>query len=188
MSAPEPIIRRELRPGDLGRLVAHHGETYAAEYGVDGEFEAHVAASVARAATSGWPSEREGIWIVELEGEHAGSVALTDEGDGTAVLRWVVLDRRLRGNGLGGRLIDEALALARRSRYEVVRLATFSELKAAARIYRSRGFRLVDSDTAPRWGRDAITYQRYELDLQARAHDLSSVSAGTSARPFSVSA
>jgi ribosomal protein S18 acetylase RimI-like enzyme len=189
MSAPQPTIRRELRPGDLGRVIAHHGRTYAAEYGVDANFEAHVAASVAHAtANPGWPSEREGIWIVELAGEHAGSVGLTDEGDGSAVLRWVVLDRTLRGRGLGAQLLDEALDLARRSAYDVVRLETFSDLRAAAKLYRSRGFTLISSDTAPRWGRESVTYQRYELDLQARAHDLSSLSAGTSARPFSVSA
>lgn len=183
------VIRRELRPGDFGRIVAHHGRVYAAEYGVDATFEGHVAASVAAVATRpSWPTNREGIWIVEADGEHAGSLGLTDEGDGTAAVRWVVLDRRLRGRGLGARMVDEALALARDAGYHRVCLETFSDLREAARIYRSRGFELVSAETGPRWGRDEITYQRYELDLQARAQSLSSLSAGTSASPFSVSA
>lgn len=185
----EPTIRRELRPGDLGRIVEHHGRVYAAEHGVNPEFEAHVAASVGRAATKpGWPGEREGIWIVEVDGRHAGSLALSDEGDGTACIRWVVLDPELRGRGLAAQMLDEALELARRSGYRSVRLATFSELKVAAQMYRSRGFVEVSAETSPRWGRDAITYQRYELNFQARAQSASSVSAGTSASPFSVSA
>ncbi len=189
MNEAQAVIRRQLRDGDLGRIIAHHGTVYPREYGVDATFEAHVAASVAAAAgRPGWPGDREGIWIVELDGEHCGSVALTDDGDGNATLRWVVLDERLRGRGLASRLIDEALALARESRYRLVRLETFSDLRAAARLYRSRGFELVSSQTGPRWGREEITYQRYELDLHARAQSLSSVSAGTSARPFSVSA
>ena len=96
-----PTIRRELRAGDLGRIVAHHGTVYEGEYGVDRTFEAQVAATVAAAGKRGFPREREGIWIVELDGRHAGSVALTDEGDGLATLRWVVLDPDLRGHGLG---------------------------------------------------------------------------------------
>jgi ribosomal protein S18 acetylase RimI-like enzyme len=161
-----PQVRRSLRPGDLGEIVAHHGRTYGAEYGVDSTFEGHVAASVARAAARGFPSDRERIWIVECDGEHAGSLALTDEGDDEAAVRWFMFDARLRGHGLGRRLLAELLAEAVESGYTQVWLETFSELRAAAHLYREHGFRVVSEDTSPRWGRDLITYQRYELELQ----------------------
>jgi ribosomal protein S18 acetylase RimI-like enzyme len=160
-----PRIRQVLRPGDLGAIVAHHGRVYGREYGVDETFEGHVAAAVARAATRGFPSEREAICIVEHDGEHAGSLALTDEGDDAAALRWFVLDSRLRGHGLGRRLLEEMLARAEERGYARVWLETFSELEAAAHLYRAHGFRLLSENTAPRWGREWITYQRYELDL-----------------------
>jgi N-acetylglutamate synthase-like GNAT family acetyltransferase len=160
-------IRRELRPGDLGGIVAHHGRVYSREYGVDSTFEAMVATSVAEAGRRGWPTEREGIWIVERDGAVAGSLGLTDEGD-TGVLRWFVLDPDLRGRGLGRRLVAELIAKAREVGYERLRLETFSDLRAAAHLYREAGFELVREDTRPRWGRDAITYQYYELEL-ARA-------------------
>jgi GNAT superfamily N-acetyltransferase len=162
----EPRIRRQLRPGDLGTIVAHHGRLYAREHGVDASFEAHVAKSVARAALHGFPGEREAIWIVEHAGEHAGSIALTDEGGGEATLRWFVLEPHLRGRGLGRRLVGEVLAEARAAGYAVIALETFSELTAAARIYRDHGFELVWEETKPRWGRAQITYQRYALALQ----------------------
>lgn len=160
-------IRRELRPGDLGAIVEHHGRLYAREYGVDQTFEAMVGASVAEAGRRGWPRPHEGIWIVELDGRHAGSVALTDEGDRQGAVRWVVLDRELRGSGLGRRLIGELVDKAREHAYELLWLETFSELRTAARIYRSYGFELQWERIGPRWGRDEITYQRYELDLRA---------------------
>src|SRR5215217_1774230 len=106
-------IRRELRPGDLGAIIEHHGRTYAREYGVDSSFEAHVAAAVARAAIRGFPRESEAIWIVERDGVHAGSLAMTDEGDGVACVRFFVLDAELRGAGLGRQLLDELLDTAR---------------------------------------------------------------------------
>ena len=167
--SPATRIRRVLRPGDLDAIVAHHGRIYGPEHGVDSTFERHVAATVAEAGARGFPSEREAIRIVEHDGEHAGSLALTDEGDGAAALRWFVLDPELRGRGLGRRLLDEMLAKAQESGYERIWLATFSDLEAAAHLYREHGFRLVSEDSAPRWGRDRITYQRYELELPSGA-------------------
>jgi N-acetylglutamate synthase-like GNAT family acetyltransferase len=161
-------IRRELRPGDLGAIVAHHGRLYAREYGVNSEFEAMVAKSVAEVGSGGWPTERDGIWIVERDGAHAGSMALTDDGDNTGAIRWVVLDPDLRGQGLGRRLLNELLAKAREIGYERLRLETFSDLRAAAHLYHEAGFKVIREDTSPRWGRDSITYQHYELDLAAR--------------------
>jgi ribosomal protein S18 acetylase RimI-like enzyme len=161
----EPTIRRELRPGDLGAVVAHHGRVYGEEYGVDSTFEAHVAATVAEAGKRGFPSPQEAIRVVELDGEHAGSIALTDEGNGEATIRWFVLSPELRGHGLGRRLLDEMLAAAAESGYSRVVLETFSELEAAAHLYLEHGFEVVSVDTAPRWGREQISYQRYELEL-----------------------
>ena len=181
-------IRSDLRPGDLGAIIAHHGELYAREYGNDSTFEAHVAAAVSAIGTRGWPGPREQVRIAELNGRHVGSIALSDEGDGWAALRFFVLDAELRGQGLGRRWLAELLESAERNGYEGVRLETFSDLRAAAHIYRSHGFVVIAEDTGPRWGRPAITYQRYELTFQSSAHSASSARAGSSARPFSVSA
>ena len=157
-------IRRELRPGDLGAIVALHGRLYSREYGVDSTFEAMVAAAVTEAGSRGWPTEREGIWIVEREGVLVGSLALTDDGD-AGVIRWFVLDPDLRGRGLGRRLLAELLAKARDVGHARLCLETFSDLRAAAHLYREVGFEITWEDTRPRWGRDSITYQHYELEL-----------------------
>lgn len=158
-------IRRQFHPGDLEAIADAHARIYPREYGVDSEFVAMVESSLARAAERGFPSEREGIWIAELDAEHAGSVALTDEGDGTAMLRWVLLEPALRGRGLGRRMVAEAIVLAREHGYERIRLFTFSDLTTAASIYRSHGFEVVDAHSGPRWGRDRVTYQNLELVL-----------------------
>jgi ribosomal protein S18 acetylase RimI-like enzyme len=164
----EVTVRDEFRPGDLEAIIAHHRRVYGEEYGVDSRFGDFVAAAVARAAERGFPGEREAIRIVELDGAHAGSIGLSDEGD-EAAIRWVVFSPEVRGNGLGRRLLGELLAFAEDQGYRRVWLETFSELRAAAHLYREHGFVVTGEDTAPRWGRDAITMQRYELELEARA-------------------
>lgn len=162
----EPTIRRELRPGDLEAIIAHHGRLYPVEYGVDSTFEGFVASAVARVAARGFPGAREEIRVLDLDGEHVGSIALTDEVDGEAAIRWFVLNREIRGRGLGRQLLGELLERAAELGYRRVWLETFSDLRAAAHLYREHGFRVTSADTGPRWGRDAITYQRYELELE----------------------
>ena len=159
-------IRRELRPGELGAIVSLHGRIYSSEYGVDPSFEAFVGSSIVRAALRGWPEEQGGIWVVESGGRLSGSVGYTDEGDGTTVLRWVLLEPSLRGRGLGRRLISELIEEVRAGGFSRIRLETFSELRGAARIYRDHGFEVIHTETGPRWGREEITYQHYELVLE----------------------
>ncbi len=165
----EATIRSEAQTGDMDAIVAHHRQVYGEEYGVDSRFGDFVAAAVARAAQRGFPTEREAIRIVELDGEHVGSIGLSDEGDDEAAIRWVVLSPEVRGDGLGRRLLGEMLDFAEEQGYRRVWLETFSELTAAANLYRDVGFVVTSADTAPRWGLDAITFQRYELELAARA-------------------
>ena len=156
-------IRREMRPGDPEAIVAMHERLYPAEYDRNELFVAMVAKSVAEAVEAGWP-DGGGIWVVERGGEFAGSVALTDEGDGVGSLRWVLLAPELRGAGLGRRLVGEAVERARELGMSRVELYTFSALRTAARIYREAGFRVVNSYERSDWG-PTITYQEYVLEL-----------------------
>jgi ribosomal protein S18 acetylase RimI-like enzyme len=158
-------IRRQFRPTDPDAIVDLHRRIYPREYGVDTTFVGFVQAAVDAAVDQGWPGEREGLWVVERHGQFAGCVAYTDEGQGVAMLRWFVFDPVLRGRGLGRRLVRELLAEVEEKGYSMVRLETFSDLRAAARIYLDNGFEVVSAETGPRWGRDEVTYQRYELAL-----------------------
>jgi GNAT superfamily N-acetyltransferase len=154
----------DLRPGDLGAIVRLHGLVYAAEYGLDGTFEASVAARLAELAVRGWPSEREGIWVVESGTEPVGAITLSDHGDGVARLGHFVLVPEARGQGLGRRLVHDLLARAREAGYSRIELLTFSELTAAASIYRAAGFVRTTSEPRRLWGRE-LELQTYALDF-----------------------
>ena len=155
-------IRTDLRPGDIGAIVRFHGLVYAEECGFDHTFEAYVAGPLGEFAQS--ISEREHVWIGESEGRLAGCIAIVESEPGVAQLRWYLVDPDFRGQGLGRRLLSEALEFCRACGYRSVFLYTVGMLKAAAHLYRSVGFRRVEAKRARLWGVDVID-ERYELLL-----------------------
>jgi RimJ/RimL family protein N-acetyltransferase len=161
--APSYRVRTEVLPGDGDAIVDLHARLYSKEYGMGEGFVAGVRENVDAALASGWP-EGGGAWIVECDGEFAGSVGLTDEGDGKGRIRWVLLDPKVRGLGLGRELVGRAVERARELGMKRLELDTFSELTNAAKIYRGLGFRVVSARERSDWGKP-IVYQYYELEL-----------------------
>ena len=159
---PNIKLRSHLQPGDIGYLVFLHGTLYAAEQGWDHTFEAYVAGPLAEFAK--FQGERERIWIVERNGEVAGSIAIVEAADNKAQLRWLLLHPDLRGLGIGRLLIEEALSFCRESRYSLVFLWTVSALADAAKLYQAAGFRLTEEAARELWG-TTVTEQRYDLIL-----------------------
>jgi GNAT superfamily N-acetyltransferase len=165
--SPQIVIRPLGQPGDLGWMVMTHGELYAAEFGWDTDFEALVARIVADYA-AGRDPDREAAWIAELDGRRVGCVLCVRADDATAQLRILLVDPSARGHGLGGRLVDECLAFARRAGYTRMTLWTNDPLVAARRVYLSRGFTLVRQEPHRSFGVDLVG-QVYQRDLSASA-------------------
>lgn len=166
-------IRIGPRPGDLGTVLAMHGEIYAREFAFSAEFEAHVAEAVATfaaalGAAQDDPSRPEPgwLWVAERDGEVLGTVALTDEGEGVAQLRWFLVRPDARG-GLGTRLLDTCLAHARSSGFRHVKLWTVDGLDAAAALYTRAGFVRTEENAVRQWGVHLV-YVRYDLELNRR--------------------
>jgi ribosomal protein S18 acetylase RimI-like enzyme len=157
--------RRELRDGDLEAITALHQRVYEAEYGVDERFGASVLRSLQDAVARGWPRSGGGVWLVERDGDLAGSLVLTDEGSAHGRVRCFLLAPELRGAGLGRRLLGQLLAEARAAGLQTLELETFSELAAAARLYRDAGFSISWERETDHWG-PPIRYQHYELELR----------------------
>lgn len=174
-TAPEgsrwATVRHALRPGDFGRVVEQHGALYAAEYGFDLTFEAYVAESLAELGTA--PASSGRLWLAELDGRLAGSIGIVERlsdrrlsnevsSERAAQLRWFLVAPEARGQGLGQRLLNEALAFCRERAYARVYLWTVSLLTAAARRYRAAGFTKTEEQTHPLWGLTLIE-ERYDL-------------------------
>jgi GNAT superfamily N-acetyltransferase len=158
------MIRRLGRPGDLGWVVAAHGEVYAAEFGWDSSFEALVARIVADYGETADP-EREAAWIAEsAAGERVGCVFCVAADEHTAQLRILLVVPAARGERLGARLVDECVRFARGAGYKRMVLWTNDPLVAARRIYLAAGFVLTGEEAHRSFGVDLVG-QTYELEL-----------------------
>ena len=160
-SSDEFTVRTDIRPGDLGMIVHLHGVVYAREYGLDHTFEPYVAKPLADFVLAGPGAGR--LWIAETQGRIVGSIAIVRSGE-EAQLRWFLLLPEVRGKGLGGRLMREALGYCRTEGFKSVYLWTFDELADALALYSKHGFMESERKTAPVWGRER-TEIRMELRL-----------------------
>jgi GNAT superfamily N-acetyltransferase len=157
-------IRHELRPGDLGEIVRQHGVLYAREYGFDQTFEAYVAGPLAEFVKAGTGRDR--LWIAEAKDQFAGSVAILSGSSDAAQLRWFLVHPAMRGQGLGRRLLNTAVAFAGAQGCHSIFLWTVSQLTTAARLYQSAGFRRVQERPGRLWGTEVIE-ERFVLQLTA---------------------
>ncbi len=161
-SAPV-IVLREPQPGDLGWVVQQHGEIYAREYGWNQSFEGLVAGVIAKFQRDLQP-DWERAWIAEVNGQKAGSVFVVRKSKTVAQLRLLILAPQARGQGLGGCLTDEVIALARAKGYRKLVLWTNQCLTAARAIYAKRGFTLTHSETHTGYGSPQVG-ETWELKL-----------------------
>jgi ribosomal protein S18 acetylase RimI-like enzyme len=157
-------VRRHLRDGDADAIAELHRRVYGSEYGLNEQFVDGVRRGLAAAVASGWPQRGGAVWLVDGEEGLRGALGLTDEGDGAGRVRWLVLDPALRGRGLARSLVAELLDEARAAGLHTLTLETYSDLTAAARIYRDAGFRVEWERVHDDWG-PTITFQGYRLDL-----------------------
>lgn len=132
-------IRSDLRPGDLGRLIALHGTAYEGEAGHFGlMFEAYVARTVAEFMIDNGGKGR--VFLAERGGDLVGTAAMVAREEARGQLRWVLTDPSTRGSGLGRRLVEATIEYARAEGWREVFLETTVGLDASRALYDRLGF------------------------------------------------
>jgi DNA-binding MarR family transcriptional regulator/N-acetylglutamate synthase-like GNAT family acetyltransferase len=154
-AAPDPIVLRGHEIGDIGHVARRQGQLYAQEYGWDVSFEALVAEIGARFVRRFDPAH-ERCWIAEQGGRIVGSVFVVRRSARTAQLRLLYVEPSARGQGLGGRLVDECIRFARAKGYRVLTLWTNDVLDAARHVYESRGFVLGRQERHRSFGKSLV--------------------------------
>jgi DNA-binding MarR family transcriptional regulator/N-acetylglutamate synthase-like GNAT family acetyltransferase len=158
-----PFIIRQPVCGDMGWVIQRHGEIYFEEYNWNEEFEALVAEIVAKFMHD-FDAARERCWIAEKDGENIGCIFLVKKDEETAKLRLLLVDPKVRGMGLGAKLIEECIRFARRCGYKKMVLWTNSVLLEARHLYQKFGFTLVEQEEHHSFGQDLVG-ENWELIL-----------------------
>lgn len=163
--APGEIILRPHRIGELGWLIHRQGLLYHEEFGWNGEFEALIARIYHEYETAP-ETPGKGLWIAELNGSIAGSVFILPAPGkpGISQLRMLYTEPFARGQGIGGKLVDQAVRFSREAGYEGIILWTQSCLADARRIYERAGFTQISEEPHHSFGADLVG-QYLELKL-----------------------
>ena len=155
-------LRTDVSLDDLQAIIDLHGSIYAAEQGWNVSFKVYVAGPLIDAARGLSPRSR--IWIAEHGGKLVGCIGMIEASKEAAQLRWLLVDPKARNQGLGKRLLTEALTFAREQGFDSVFLWTESSLTVAARLYAAAGFRKTEERAGWKWGAGVVE-ERYELSM-----------------------
>ena len=156
-------IRNELLPGDLGYITYLHGKLYGTEYGYGIPFEAYVAKGL-HEFYSNYDPAKDRVWICEHNQKIIGFLLLMHRENGTAQLRYFLIEPYYRGIGLGKKLMDLYMEFLHDRQYRSSYLWTTHELAAAAAIYKRHGFKLTEEKESTAFGK-RLREQRYDLLL-----------------------
>jgi GNAT superfamily N-acetyltransferase len=149
-------------PGLIGGIVSLHAGYYARHWGFGCAFEALVARDLAELLARNERS-RDGVWSAWHAEQLVGAAAIDGrvDPDGSARLRFFVVDEALQGGGIGRQLLRAALDHADALEAPLVWLTTFAGLERARRLYEQHGFVLVHQSDDTTWG-VTVSEQRFE--------------------------
>jgi GNAT superfamily N-acetyltransferase len=152
-------------PGAIGRVAELHATYYSHAWNFGLYFEAKVASGLSEFLLRFDPAT-DGFWTAGRSGRVEGAIAIDGARANTegAHLRWFILSDALRGQGVGNRLMQEALGFCRQRGYARVFLWTFQGLESARHIYEKFGFELVEQIEGEQWGKRVLE-QCYALVL-----------------------
>lgn len=150
-AAERSVSLRTFRAGDMGMIAARQSIVYREEYGWGPEIEV-IEGEVTTNFLRNFKPGREQCWVAEVNGVMAGSVFLTDEGDGQSRLRLLYVESFARGLGIGRLLVSACVNFARETGYREMSLWTHTILETARRIYAEHGFTITETAMHERFG------------------------------------
>ncbi|WP_234117720.1 bifunctional helix-turn-helix transcriptional regulator/GNAT family N-acetyltransferase [Clostridium hydrogenum] len=165
LSFPEETFKiRTYKPEDMDYIIKKHRELYEHEYGFSSIFGDYVEKYLYQ-FNKYYDKAKENIWIAEMNSSPVGVIAIAKVDNATAQLRWFLIEPKVRGKGLGHKLIKTAMDFCKEKKYNHVFLWTADVLKTARHIYSSYGFKLTESIDNTSWADKLVKEERWDLYL-----------------------
>ena len=110
-------------PGAIGRVAELHATYYQRIPGFGVFFESRVARELAQFCEA-YDDDRDGLWLAHLDGGIEGAIAIdgTHAGKDGAHLRWFITSDKVRGTGIGRKLLASAVEFCRACHYDRIYL------------------------------------------------------------------
>ncbi|MBC6366384.1 GNAT family N-acetyltransferase [Algoriphagus sp. AK58] len=154
-------IRNQLLPGDLSQVALLHAKIYFEENGFGIGFEAYVMESLLEFYRQ-YDLEKDKVWVVENAGKMVGFLLLMHRPQNQAQLRYFILEKAYRGQGIGRKLMQEWMDFFLEKGYSKAYLYTTSGLDPAVHLYENFGFQKVSEKASEDFG-VPLHEIRYEL-------------------------
>ena len=165
MKQDPSVLIRQSEPGDAGYVAYMQGRYYYQNHGFLEKAEYYFIKHLADFVLN---PEGGRLWIAEVDGTIAGSVAIVRVDHHTAQFRWFIVEQEYQKRGIGSRLMETALDFCREHQYTNLFLWTFKGLDAARRLYDQAGFVLTEEKPNHEWSSVVIIEQKLELKLELK--------------------
>ena len=129
---------RKPKPGDVGWVIAKHGEVYSQQFQLNSNFEVDIAGKVV--SFFGNPDSFDAFIIAGIEGKRVGSIAVSKLSENIAFVNFLLVLPDYRGQGIAEALVHKVIQYAGLYPFEILRLETYSILEAARKLYQKLGF------------------------------------------------
>ncbi len=132
------IELRKPKPGDIGWVIAKHGEVYSQQFLLNSRFELDIARKIV--SFFGNPADFDIFIIAKIDGKRAGSLAISQQSETIAFINFLLVLEVYRGRGVARTLMRKVIQHAQEYPFKYLRLETYSILRDARKLYRKLGF------------------------------------------------
>jgi len=129
---------REPKPGDIGWVIAKHGEVYSQQFRLNSRFEVDIARKIV--SFFGNPAAFDTFIIAEIEGNRAGSIAVSKQSETIAFVNFLLVLKKYQGRGIAGALMRKVIQHAKEYPFHYLHLETYGILQDARKLYQKMGF------------------------------------------------
>lgn len=149
------VILRKPRHSEYGWIIRTHGKQYWEEFRWNVEYEGLVAKIVGEFVDR-FEEGKSQAWIAEMNREPVGCIVCTKDDEITAKLSLLLVDKKAKGLKIDEKLIEACINFAVDAGYHKLSVWTYDVLADTRKIYKEKGFYLVNSHPQHSFGHELI--------------------------------